>query len=125
MITDRNHAPLADSRTSRVALAVAGLAALLASACCLGPLLLLVLGVTGAWIGNLSALEQYRPLFISASLVALFFAHRRIRRAADSCPPGGVCEASTVRTAYKVAFWIVVALLALAVVFPLIAPLFY
>jgi len=37
-----------------------GLAALLASVCCIGPLLLIMLGVNGAWIGNLTALEPRR-----------------------------------------------------------------
>jgi mercuric ion transport protein len=51
----------------RGALYVGGLAAILASTCCLGPLVLLMLGVSGAWIGNLTALEPYRPLFIVAA----------------------------------------------------------
>lgn len=32
-----------------------------ASICCVGPLLLLGLGVGGAWVGNLTAMEEYRP----------------------------------------------------------------
>lgn len=51
-----------------------GLAAVLASTCCLGPLVLITLGVSGAWIGNLSALEPWRPLFIGAALAALALA---------------------------------------------------
>ena len=54
------------------------LAALLASACFLGPLVLVTLGVSGAWIGNLKMLEPYRPLFPGAALIAMFFAYRRI-----------------------------------------------
>lgn len=50
-------------KTSRGALAAGGLAAILASTCCLGPLVLVALGVSGAWIGNLTALEPYRPVF--------------------------------------------------------------
>jgi len=46
------------------ALFVGGLAAILASTCCLGPLVLVALGLSGAWIGNLTLLEPYRPLFI-------------------------------------------------------------
>ncbi len=58
----------------RVALMTGGLAATLASTCCLGPLALVALGFSGAWIGNLTALEPYRPIFIGAALVALFAA---------------------------------------------------
>ena len=41
-------------------LTLGGRAAILASACCLGPLLLVLFGVMGAWIGNLTRLEPYR-----------------------------------------------------------------
>ena len=66
----------------RGALYMGGFAAILASTCCLGPLVLLMLGVSGAWIGNLTAFEPYRPLFVVAAVVALFFAYRRIFRPA-------------------------------------------
>jgi mercuric ion transport protein len=75
----------------RGALYAGGLAAILASTCCLGPVVLLLLGVSGAWIGNLTALEPYRPLFIVAAVVALFFASRQIFRPAVACNPGEVC----------------------------------
>ena len=43
---------------------VAGaLAAIGASVCCVGPLVLLALGIGGAWIANLTALEPLRPWF--------------------------------------------------------------
>jgi len=35
-----------------------------ASVCCVGPLVLLALGMSGAWIGNLTALEPFRPYLI-------------------------------------------------------------
>ena len=65
------------SKTGRGPLAAGGVAALLASACCLGPLVLITLGVSGAWISNLAALEPYRPLFIGVALVAMFYMHLR------------------------------------------------
>jgi mercuric ion transport protein len=125
MLTQHNDEPLADPGKSRIALAVGGLAAILASACCLGPLVLLALGVSGAWIGNLSALERYRPIFIGVALVALYFAHRRIYRPAVECAPGELCAVPTARKSYKLLFWIVAGLLGIALVFPLVAPLFY
>ncbi len=109
----------------RGALAAGGLAAILASTCCLGPLVLITLGFSGAWIGNLTALEPYRPIFIGAALIALFFAWRRIFRPADACAPDDVCAVPQVRTVYKVMFWIVTALVLIALVFPYVMPLFY
>jgi mercuric ion transport protein len=109
----------------RGALLAGGLAAILASTCCLGPLILVALGVSGAWIGDLTVLEPYRPLSIGAALVALFFAWRRIFRPARACEPGEVCALPQVRTTYKVIFWIVAALVIIALAFPYVLPLFY
>jgi mercuric ion transport protein len=113
------------TRSGRGALAAGGLAALLASACCLGPLVLLSLGIGGAWIANLTALQPYRPLFIGLALLALFFAGRRIFRRAADCKPGEVCGVPRVKTTYKLMFWLIAALVAVGLVFPWIAPWFY
>ena len=102
-----------------------GLAAFLASTCCLGPLVLITLGVSGAWISNLTALEPYRPAFILAAVIALFYAWRRIRRPAAHCEPGQVCAVPRVNRSYRMLFWVVTALVAVALGFPLIAPWFY
>lgn len=107
------------------ALAVGGLAAILASACCLGPLVLVALGFSGAWIGNLTLLEPYRPLFVAVALVAMFFAYRRIFRPVESCQPGEVCALPRTRRIYQGLFWIVAALVLIALAFPYILPLFY
>ena len=44
------------------------LGALAASSCCIVPLVLFALGVSGAWIGNLTRLAPYQPCFIVATL---------------------------------------------------------
>jgi mercuric ion transport protein len=116
----------AEKRTAeRTSLTVGGVAAILASTCCLGPLVLVTLGFSGAWIGNLSALEPYRPLFIGAALVALAFAWRRIFRPAQACEPGDICALPQVRTGYKIIFWVVAALVVVALAFPYVLPFFY
>ncbi len=112
-------------QTGHTALMSGGLAAILASTCCLGPLVLVAFGFSGAWIGNLTALEPYRPIFIGAALVALFFAGRHIFRPAAACKPDEVCAIPQVRRTYKVLFWVVAALALVALGFPYILPLFY
>lgn len=107
------------------ALLAGGLAALFASACCLGPLVLIMVGISGAWISHLTALEPYQPLFIGASLVALFFAARKIWRPVAACEPGQVCAIPGVNRVYKLLFGIVVLLLVVAMGLPLIAHWFY
>ena len=115
----------APNRTGSGALLAGGLAAILASTCCLGPLLLVALGLSGAWIGNLTLLEPYRPFFIASALVALFFAGRRIFRSAQTCQPGEVCAVPATGRLYKIVFGIVSALVLVALVFPYVAQFFY
>ena len=121
----RSETPAQQPAVRMGSLALGGLAAVLASACCLGPLVLVLLGVSGAWIGNLTRLEPYRLFFLSAALIALFFAWWRIFRPMRTCTPGVVCAMPRVRTTYKVIFWCVAALVLVAFAFPYAAPLFY
>lgn len=108
-----------------MALLTGGVAAILASTCCLGPLVLILLGFSGAWIGNLTALEPYRPFFIGVALVALVFAGRRIWRPAAACLPGEVCALPQVRRNYQFLFGLVALLVLVALAFPYVAPFFY
>lgn len=109
----------------RAALAAGGLAAILASSCCLGPLVLVTLGFSGAWVGSLTALDPYRLVFIGGALVALFLAYRRIFRPVSDCKPGEVCALPQARRTYQVLFWIVTALVLVVLGFPYFPPLFY
>jgi mercuric ion transport protein len=115
----------APNRTGSGALVVGGLAAILASTCCLGPLVLVALGLSGAWIGNLTRLEPYRPFFIAAALVALFFAGRRIFRAAQTCNAGELCAVPRTRRIYKILFVTVCVLVVIALAFPYAVKFFY
>lgn len=112
-------------QAARGALLAGGLAALLASTCCLGPLVLITLGFSGAWIGNLTVLEPYRPVFIAMALAALFLAWRRIWRPVSACAAGAVCAVPEINRAYRLLFGVVAALVLLALAFPYLAPLFY
>jgi len=113
------------SRSGSIALFSGGLAAILASTCCLGPLILVTLGVSGAWIGNLTLLEPYRPFFIVIALVALLFAWRSIYQPGQACKPGEVCSQPPTRRLYKFLFWTSVLLTLLALVYPYFAKYFY
>ncbi len=127
----RQNSPISSGRTDSpggsgsAALFAGGLAAILASTCCLGPLILLSLGFSGAWIGNLTVLEPYRPFFIVAAFVALFFAGRRIFRPAQLCNPGEVCALPRARRIYKFLFWSCAILALVALTYPYVARFFY
>ena len=107
------------------ALLTGGLAAILASTCCLGPLVLIMLGFSGAWIGSLAALEPYRPIFIGVAVVALFFAWRRIWRPVAVCTSAEICAVPQVKRAYKFLFGVVAVLVLIALGFPYVAHWFY
>jgi mercuric ion transport protein len=112
-------------KTGLLALLAGGLAALLASACCIGPLLLLSVGISGAWIGHLTELGPLQPVFLGVAVLALVLAWRRIWRPTQVCEPGQVCALPRVKRAYQWLFGLAVALIAVALVFPFVAHWFY
>jgi mercuric ion transport protein len=93
-----------DGKVETGSLVTGGVAAIFASACCVGPLVLVTMGVGGAWIGSLTVFEPYRWVFIGIAAAALAFAWRKIYRPATQCEPGQVCAVPGARRAYKVAF---------------------
>src|SRR5437763_7333769 len=69
--------------------------ALAASSCCILPLALFGLGISGAWIGNLTRLAPCQPWFIAAALACVgtgFWLVRRSTRRA--CAEGESCGRS-------------------------------
>jgi mercuric ion transport protein len=101
------------------------LASIGASACCVGPLLLLSLGIGGAWIGHLTRLEPYRPVFIVLVLVFLGMAFRRLYVVPQSCDMEAGCVADRARKIQRILFWVVSPLLLGLVASPWLLPLFY
>ena len=105
---------------------VAGvLATIGASVCCVGPLVLLALGIGGAWIGNLTAFEPYRPLFIGLTLLFLGLAFRKFYLVPQVCAPGTSCADPQTIKRPRLIFWSVAVLLLGLLAVPWFAPLFY
>ncbi|MCG8612536.1 MAG: mercury transporter [Pseudomonadales bacterium] len=90
-------------------------AAIGASLCCVGPFVLLSLGVSGAWISNLTLLEPYRPVFIMLVMLLFGWAGKQVYRPVESCEPGTACAVPHTRTWRQMVFWIA-AIVALALV---------
>jgi len=114
-----------NNKTNSGLLAMGGVAAILASSCCLGPLVLVLLGFSGAWIGNLTKMEPYRPLFLAVTIVALAFAARRIFRPVQVCGPEELCARPVARRTSQIVFGVVAVLAIVAFVFPYLARFFY
>jgi mercuric ion transport protein len=113
------------SLNTKMALAGGVLAGIGASACCVGPLLLLSLGVGGAWISDLTALEPYRPVFIVLTALFLGLAFRKLYLVPQSCAQEDSCVADHTRNVQRVLFWILVPVTLGLVASPWILPIFY
>lgn len=97
-------------------LAAGGVAgALLAASCCVVPFALISLGVTGAWIGQLSSLEPYKPYFLAITLVFLGmgFWHVYFKKPTN-CEEGSYCARPQSSVITKLALWFGVVMAALA-----------
>src|SRR6267378_60219 len=100
------------------------LGALLASSCCILPLVLFGLGVSGAWIGNFTQLAAYQPYFIAATLAFLGYGYWLVYRSSTrACTDGETCARSLssriVKTSLILATILVVATLGLDFIAPL------
>ena len=82
------------------------IAAVGAGLCCAGPFVLLLLGISGSWIGNLSLFEPYRPIFIFAVFVLFGWAGWKVYHPVDACEPGTACAIPQVRKRRQVIFWL-------------------
>ena len=102
------------------------LGAILASSCCIVPLLLLSLGISGAWIGNLTALEQYKWTFIAAAVLFLGLGFWRVySRQAEPCEDGTYCARPGANLLVKSSLWLATALIGASATVDWWAPLFY
>ena len=99
------------------------IAAIAASICCVGPLVLLALGVGGAWVGSLTALEPFRPYFMGVTFLFLAYAFYRIYRKpkAEECAPGSYCANPKSDKINKISLWSVTLLILVLFAIPYIA----
>jgi mercuric ion transport protein len=100
------------------------LAAIGASACCVGPLLLLSLGIGGAWMSSLTSMETVRPFFFIISLIFIGLSYRKLYLMPDSCKEGQACAVSEVKQRQRMIFWVGSVLILLLLTFPWYAPYF-
>src|SRR5438552_13794290 len=110
---------------ARSSLMAGVLAAIGASLCCVAPLVLLGLGIGGAWIGNLTAFEAYRPMFIGLTLLFLGLAFRRLYLVPQACARGTPCADPQTIKQERLIFWSVAVLLFGLLAVPWFAPPFY
>lgn len=98
------------------------LGALAASSCCIVPLVLFGLGISGAWIANLTALAPYKPYFATGTLVLLGYGYYLVCvRPKQACADGS-CAQPLPNRFVKSCLWVAAALVVAALSFDTIAP---
>ena len=101
------------------------LGALAASSCCILPLTLFGLGVSGAWIGNFTRLAPYQPFFIAATLGFLGYGYWLVYRSSTrACADGEACAHPLPNRIVKTSLILATVLVVAALGFDFIAPFF-
>lgn len=95
----------------------------LVSACCLGPTLYVLFGVSAGGLSILAPLEPYRPFFMlaAAGLLGYAFYHLYIRPPKFDCVKNGRSTAKTSR----VLFWVASLVFIVAAIYPVVLPRFF
>lgn len=124
--TDTEPRDFEDSRQPRrqgVIAAAGVLGAIAASSCCILPLALFSLGITGAWIGNLTALTPYQPIFVLITAGFLGYGYYLVYwKPGKACADAAACAPPLPRRIVRSALWAATILVAAAVAFPYVAP---
>ena len=100
------------------------LAAIGASVCCVGPLLLLSLGIGGAWMSTLTSMAIVRPFFIIITLIFIGLGYRKLYLIPENCEEGQACAVPEVKQRQRMLFWVGSVLILLLLIFPWYAPYF-
>ena len=125
MTINQDH-QITDNRLRQSLMAAGGLlGALAASSCCILPLALFGLGVSGAWIGNFTRLAPYQPYLIAATLAFLGYGYWLVYRSSTrSCADGAACARPLPNRIVKISLLLATILVVAALGLDFIAPLF-
>jgi mercuric ion transport protein len=116
--------------TVRSTHAVTGMAAgglfasLLASSCCILPLALVSVGVSGSWMSTLTSLAPYQPYFVSAAVLLIGLGLRQAYKKPVACQPGTLCANPAAGRITKSVLWAGGALALAALGVDIVAPFF-
>jgi mercuric ion transport protein len=116
----------ADVRHRGTLIAAAGLlGALTASSCCILPLVLFSLGVSGAWIGNFTQLAPYQPYFLADTICFLSYGYWLVYRSSKlACADGKACARPLPNRFVKTGLILATILVVAALAFDFLASLF-
>ncbi len=91
-ITDTEERAATGTRTQGLAVTGGLIGAVAAMSCCILPLALFGLGVSGVWIGQLTRLAPYQPYFVGAAVLCLSYGYwMAYRYRQKACDDGKAC----------------------------------
>jgi mercuric ion transport protein len=125
MAINRDTLDASVQRQQRLMAAGSLVGALAASSCCILPLVLFSLGVSGAWIGNFTRLAPYQPYFIAVSIGCLGYGYWLVYRSTKlDCADGKACARPLSNRLVKTGLNLASLLAVAALGFDFLAPLF-
>ncbi|MBL4642843.1 MAG: mercuric transport protein [Flavobacteriaceae bacterium] len=112
-----------DSTKTKLIAAGGILGAIAASTCCVVPLVLFSLGISGAWMANLTALTPYKPIFIAITLGFLGYGYYLVyRKPKVACAEDSACAKPLPNRLVKGSLWFATILVLIAFSWPVIIP---
>lgn len=111
-----------NSKQTMIASVLAGIGA---SLCCVAPLVLVSLGIGGAWVASLTAFEPVRPVFVGLALLFIGLSFRKLYLTTQTCESGKPCADDEIIRKQRLIFWGVTIPVLGLLAFPWFAPLFY
>lgn len=123
--TDQSRENAVIGRRQKLTAAGGIAAAFAAASCCVVPFTLFMLGISGAWIGNLTALEPFQPIFAAVALGFIGYgAYLVYWKPKAACADGSYCARPVSSRMAKIGLWSAGALVVIAVGFPYVARAF-
>ena len=101
-------------------IAAGAASALGASVCCVLPLVLVAIGVGGAWVAQLRSLERFYPAFVGLAIAAFAYAFYRLYLKPAPCAPDAACVSPTTRRNQRIAFWATLVAAKALILFPIV-----
>lgn len=91
-----------------------------ASACCVLPFALASLGIGGAWLAQIRALERFFPIFVGITVIAFAYGFYRTHLKQAVCEGDSVCAGPNTQRRQKVIFWSAFAFAIFLIGFPFV-----
>ncbi|MBX9696456.1 MAG: mercury transporter MerT [Alphaproteobacteria bacterium] len=105
---------------------LSGTAAAIASTlCCIAPLILFSLGISGAWLSNLTAMEPYKPYFLTFAILLITFGFWKVYRKPkpSDCKQGTFCAMPSSDRINKIMLWFALIIIGLVLLYTYVAPI--